>query len=123
MDLFGRKARASLAVTEAQLEIVLAWLAEAQDRARQLESQAIIKQGAIDRLGAEVIQLKSVIDARPQLRMRAYPLYKSEEEEEIEYALRNGDIDQREASDLLKQIGFDNSVVELPERPERPLIY
>lgn len=122
MDLLGRKA-------QAQLEVAMAWIADLQFYIDDLNNKATIREGVTDRLRAENLtlirkcdELARQLQRLPQ-RMSAAPLYKSEEEEELEYALRNGDIDMREFKDLLAQAGYENAEVELPERPERPLIY
>ena len=129
MDLFGRKAKIAQIYAEAQLNVALAWNADLEVRLDRLEAQRIVAQGAIDRLKDENTNLKRKCDelqsalSRVPRRMSATPLYKSEEEEELEYALRNGDIDMKEFQDLMKQQGFENTEIEIPERPERPIVY
>lgn len=125
MDLFGRKAKQAQLYAEAQLNVVLAWNADLENYLDRADARNIVLQGVIDRLKEENTNLTRKLDevARSPRRMSAAPLYKSEEEEELEYALRNGDIDMREFKDLMAQLGFDNTDVELPERPERPIVY
>jgi hypothetical protein len=122
MDLFGRKARA-------QLEVALAWIADLQSRLDEANYRAVIYQGAHDRfveqnnkLDTKVRLLQAELE-NPQRRKSPQRLYKTEEEEELEFALRNGDINMQEFKDLLAQTGFENTEIELPERPERPIIY
>ena len=122
MDLFGRKA-------QAQIEVLVAWIADLQAKLEKAEGYAIIREGAMDRLRADNLallrkndELVRQLERVPQ-RMSATPLYKTEEEEELEFALRNGDINMKEFKDLMAQAGFENTEVELPVSPQRPIIY
>lgn len=130
MDLFGRKAKAALLREREWNAVVVERLAQAMDIVQEMRIHDTITQGALERLAAivnekqaKIQELEAFISARPQPVMRKYPLYKSEEEEELEYALRNGDIDKSEYSDLMSQLGFDNVEVDLPDAPERPQLY
>lgn len=125
MDLFGKKAQRALAIAQIELEWAAAWITDLQDRLEAEIAKGHIREGAIDRLRQDNLTLIRKCDEleRKPRRMSAAPLYKSEEEEELEYALRNGDIDMREFKDLMAQAGFDNTEIELPERPERPIVY
>lgn len=128
MDLFGRKANLAREVAEAQLDMAVAWISDLQSRLDEAYHKLEIQQGALDRF-ADVIHkqttkvrgLEVALSAMPK--RSEFPLYKSEEEEELEFALRNGDIDLGQFKDLMQEQGFENAEVEIPERPERPIIY
>lgn len=129
MDLFGKKARQAQAHAEGQLAIAREWIEFLQAQLTEFSIQEVLNQGALDRLSTivnektlEVQDLRAQLSARPKPVMRATPLYKSEEEEELEYALRNGDIDMNEFKSMMAQLGFENAEVELPGAPVRPLI-
>jgi hypothetical protein len=130
MDLFGRKARRELEYEKQFSAQMLALTEAAMELVEQLRYKETLTQGALDRLAAlvnekqaKIQELEAAISTRPQPIMRKYPLYKSEEEEELEYAFRNGDIDKREYRDMMSQLGFDNVEVEIPDAPERPQLY
>lgn len=119
MDLFGRKAKRALAVSAGRLVTA--------------NAQQIYSNGLIDKLLASNAQLQQELTlAKAQLAkaeealtkpMRAGPLYKNEDQEELEFALQNGQIDLSEFRHLMAQQGFDNHEVELPELPPRKISY
>lgn len=127
MDLFGRKAKIAQELAEAQLDVALGWIADLQNRLDLANAQDEIAQGVRSRLVAEVQALQRKNDELVrQLEHRHFsptPLYKTDEEVELEYALRNGDINQEQFSNLMATAGFENTEVELPTRAERPIIY
>jgi hypothetical protein len=119
MDLFGRKAKA-------QAEVLAYWLVEKDERIKALATSSQSKDRIIEKLREHIFHLEARLyqapDPPPIQPMR--PLSPVRDEEvELEYALRNGDIDRGQYEDLLRATGFENTEVELPERAERPIVY
>jgi hypothetical protein len=117
MDLLGRKAKA-------QLEVALDWLVATDARLQAADLERRAKDRIIEKLREHIFRLEAKVYAPP---IPAAPISHlrpvGDEEEELQYALRNGDIDKTEFKDLLEQAGFENTEVEIPTRAERPIIY
>jgi hypothetical protein len=116
MDLFGRKARA-------QLDLLVYWLAEKDGRIQALETSSQAKDRIIEKLRDHIFRLEAEAVTRSVVRPSAPIPPMREEEEELRYALSNGDINQSDFERLLEQVGFENTEVEIPTRPERPIVY
>ena len=116
MDLFGRKAKA-------QSEVLAYWLVEKDERIKALAASSQSKDRIIEKLRDHIFRLEArLYQAPPPPPIK--PLSPVRDEEvELAYALRNGDIDRGQYEDLLKDVGFANTEVEIPERAERPIVY
>ena len=115
MDLFGRKARIELAVSETALSIAQtdnAALLKLIDAARAIVSH---KDRQIQARQLEIAELRGVIQilkAPPEVpAIASQPLYLNEQEEDIQYAFDNELIDKATYEDMLKQLEFDNTEI------------
>lgn len=109
MDLFGRKANASLA----QAEAMLAEQGDALKGAIALLAERALR---IEKLEAEVRRLTPP----PRPRMSAQPLYMTEGEEDLKYQLDHNLIDVHTYQQMLRELEFENAEVsfaveDLPE--------
>lgn len=105
MDLFGRKAQKALALTILDSRQKSLELSEALRRERNLQDL--------------IVDLR-IECARYEERLKPFEqtgspkrLYKSEEEEEAEFAYEQGHIDYDEYERVLRKAGFENTNVEL----------
>jgi adenylate cyclase class IV len=116
MDLFGRKAKQQAARAidlaiklEKQERAAVMALIAMRDRFHKLELELAVTKEQLRLLIAE--SNKPMVTPPPML-------HKTEDEEEVEYALHTGQLDYSEAEKILKQQGFENTAVELaPEFP------
>lgn len=128
MDLFGRKAAASLAQAEAMLaeqgDALKGAIALLAERDKQIENWRLAYELKIQDLARETLRTSELTQElsryRPRATMSAQPLYMTEGEEDLKYQLDHNLIDVQTYQQLLKELEFENAEVsfaveDLPE--------
>lgn len=105
MDLFGRKAQNALKFSQLTVAQLQHKLREQAQAARQAREECIELQIEIARLEERLKPFQQTGSPKR--------LYKTEEEEEAEFAYEQGHIDLTEYERVLKKAGFENADVEL----------
>lgn len=109
MDLFGRKTRAELSVVKAMFVEQGQLLNGAVTLLGERDATIRVMAGTITTLQENVIALTP-----PKLKtMSSYPLYMSEDEEDLKWQLDNNMIDISTYQQMLKDLEFENAEVSL----------
>lgn len=133
MDLFGRKSAKRVKVLLTILRVAEDVVADKDKQVEKLGAALISQRVAIDRFMAGLSNLhekgiesedytsdaspmpssSALIGSDAKLRFSSEPLYLSEQEEDIRYALEHEFIDAKTAEDMLAQLNFDNAEITL----------
>lgn len=106
MDLFGRKAKRRVEDLEKRIELLqLAYGLKVEDLRKETLRNSDLR--------IEVARLEERLRPFEQPAGTPMRLYKSEDEEEAEYAYEHGHIDREEYARLMRQLGFENTDVDL----------
>lgn len=114
MDLFGRKAGRELAEVRAQFAGALVALIATQTDLRRTTSDY---RSAVMLLMEKTQTIKELQDrlTPKKATYSAVPLYLTEDEEDMEWAVAAEAVTLEEAADILKELDFDNDQVYLDE--------
>lgn len=129
MDLFGRKANASLAQAEAMLaeqgDALKGAIALLAERDKQISNWRLAYEAKIQDLARETLRTSELMQELSKYRprattMSAQPLYMTEGEEDLKYQLDHNLIDVHTYQQMLKELEFENAEVsfaveDLPE--------
>lgn len=113
MDLFGRKARKELEAVKAQFEAAVGIAKRELVTLRtQLELERTAATNQLHEKELELVRLEERLKPFQQSGSTKR-LYKTEEEEEAEFAYEQGHIDYDEYEKILRKAGFENASVGL----------